>query len=216
MTKSKKPLKFGSIKLDPGVRARFISFTMSLTGSFKIKPRKLRNPDAFFTAVEIIIGMKREPGESIPGFIIRVTDYWSALPSVQRKAACDAVDKKDFYEALGIVTHKTTILPAPSPKRRRISIDRPTPEQKAEFFASWDWRTLRFQALKAYGRECCCCGARPGTLTAQGNPVVLHVDHIKPVSLYWSLRLSISNLQVLCSECNQGKGNWDETDFRPV
>lgn len=42
------------------------------------------------------------------------------------------------------------------------------------------------------------------------------VDHIKPLSKFWHLRLERSNLQVLCDECNMGKGAWDETDHRPV
>lgn len=28
------------------------------------------------------------------------------------------------------------------------------------------------------------------------------------------LALSLENLQVLCAECNHGKGNWDMTDWR--
>jgi 5-methylcytosine-specific restriction endonuclease McrA len=45
---------------------------------------------------------------------------------------------------------------------------------------------------------------------------VMHVDHIKPRSKYPHLALRESNLQVLCEACNLGKGNWDETDWRPL
>jgi 5-methylcytosine-specific restriction endonuclease McrA len=48
-----------------------------------------------------------------------------------------------------------------------------------------------------------------------GNQVKIVVDHIKPLHHHWSLRLQKTNLQVLCDECNQGKGAWDETDHRP-
>lgn len=91
-----------------------------------------------------------------------------------------------------------------------------TKEEKAEFYQSWEWRTLRVKVLQQYGARCMCCGATPGHETVGGEPVMIVVDHIKPLSKRWDLRLDRSNLQVLCQECNQGKGAWDETDFRPV
>lgn len=42
----------------------------------------------------------------------------------------------------------------------------------------------------------------------------LHVDHIKPRAEFPELSLVKENLQVLCVDCNMGKGAWDETDFR--
>jgi len=84
----------------------------------------------------------------------------------------------------------------------------PTATTKDEFYKSWEWTTLRMKILKRYGRVCMCCGAVPGF------GVVLNVDHIKPLSKYWELRLDPDNLQVLCHPCNKGKGAWDETDYR--
>jgi 5-methylcytosine-specific restriction endonuclease McrA len=52
------------------------------------------------------------------------------------------------------------------------------------------------------------CGRGP----KQG--VWLNVDHIKPRKTHPHLALSVENCQILCSECNKGKGNWDETDWR--
>ena len=43
---------------------------------------------------------------------------------------------------------------------------------------------------------------------------VMNVDHIKPRKLFPHLALSLDNLQVLCHDCNHGKGNWDMTDWR--
>lgn len=77
------------------------------------------------------------------------------------------------------------------------------------FLSSYDWRKLRMQAILRYGRKCMCCGATPET------GAVIHVDHIKPRKLFPDLALELSNLQVLCHECNHGKGNWDQTDWRP-
>lgn len=72
------------------------------------------------------------------------------------------------------------------------------------FYESDAWRTLRYKALQLHGRACQLCGAT-------GR---LHVDHIKPRSRYPELELTLSNLQILCADCNMGKGAWDDTDWR--
>jgi len=77
-----------------------------------------------------------------------------------------------------------------------------------EFLLTYQWRKLRMEVLKARGRRCECCGARPD------DGIRVHVDHIKPRRLYPELALDVTNLQILCEECNHGKGNWDETDWR--
>ena len=80
------------------------------------------------------------------------------------------------------------------------------------FYDTWAWKDIRYQALHKCGRRCMSCGASP----LKDNKVVLHVDHIKPFRKYPELALDINNLQVLCEDCNMGKGYWDETDFRPL
>ena len=77
-----------------------------------------------------------------------------------------------------------------------------------EFLSSYEWRQVRMKVLKRDGAKCACCGATP----ASGS--VMNVDHIKPRRKYPELALDESNLQVLCHDCNHGKGNWDETDWR--
>lgn len=76
------------------------------------------------------------------------------------------------------------------------------------FLESKAWKRLRYQALRKHGARCQACGATPETGAR------LNVDHIKPRLLFPGLALSLNNLQVLCSDCNEGKGNWDMTDFR--
>jgi 5-methylcytosine-specific restriction endonuclease McrA len=76
------------------------------------------------------------------------------------------------------------------------------------FLLSYEWRQLRMKALKRDGAKCACCGATPQT------GAVMNVDHIKPRKLHPELALDLNNLQVLCHECNHGKGNWDQTDWR--
>jgi len=95
------------------------------------------------------------------------------------------------------------------PRPRRVKSDPGwTKNAREMFFASDAWRSLRYQALKDGNGRCCLCGA-----SAFGG-ATLHVDHIKPASLYPELRLELSNLQVLCADCNLGKSNKDETDWR--
>jgi 5-methylcytosine-specific restriction endonuclease McrA len=76
------------------------------------------------------------------------------------------------------------------------------------FLRSAEWSRLRYDVLAASNGRCCLCGRS----AAQG--VVLSVDHIKPRRRFPSLALSRSNLQVLCSSCNWGKGNRCH-DWRP-
>jgi 5-methylcytosine-specific restriction endonuclease McrA len=77
------------------------------------------------------------------------------------------------------------------------------------FYDSDAWLKIRYRVLGKYGAQCMLCG----TGWTPENPI--QVDHIKPRSKYPDLALDFDNLQVLCRECNMGKGNVDETDFRP-
>ncbi len=69
----------------------------------------------------------------------------------------------------------------------------------------------RIDALEAnrerYGSLTCeCCLA--------GGTSQWHVDHIRPRSSHPELALEPANLQVLCAECNLGKGIRYTTDWR--
>ena len=77
-----------------------------------------------------------------------------------------------------------------------------------EFYASYAWLKARYEALKTHGARCQCCGITPA------DGAVMNVDHIKPRYRFPELELDINNLQVLCARCNQGKGAWDNTDWR--
>ena len=70
------------------------------------------------------------------------------------------------------------------------------------------WQKARYFALKDSNGSCCLCGR------TVKDGVKLHVDHIKPRSLYPELTYELSNLQVLCCDCNIGKSNLDDTDWR--
>jgi hypothetical protein len=76
------------------------------------------------------------------------------------------------------------------------------------FYESRQWLELRYLVLEASNGVCQCCGQQ----RTKNNP--LQVDHIKPRSKFPELELSPNNLQVLCRECNLGKGNKSERDWR--
>lgn len=76
------------------------------------------------------------------------------------------------------------------------------------FLSTYEWRRVRMMALREYGPKCQCCGATPAT------GAVMNVDHINPRKLFPHLALNLANLQILCHDCNHGKGNWDMTDWR--
>jgi 5-methylcytosine-specific restriction endonuclease McrA len=80
---------------------------------------------------------------------------------------------------------------------------------KGEFYKSREWRELRVKALINNGRKCCLCGRNP-----KEHGIILHVDHIKPRSKYPELELKLRNLQILCEDCNLGKSNKYEDDWR--
>lgn len=85
----------------------------------------------------------------------------------------------------------------------------PHPDYKRDdgFYTTDSWRKLRYLALRNC-TGCQCCGAKAS------DGVVLHVDHIQPRYKRPDLSLVLENLQVLCADCNYGKGAWDSTDWR--
>lgn len=100
-------------------------------------------------------------------------------------------------------------IPRKNPKKQKtVKAPRLKAVDNDEFLASYEWRRVRMVALKKYGPRCQCCGSTPA------DGAVMNVDHIKPRKLFPHLALDVNNLQVLCHECNHGKGNWDMTDWR--
>lgn len=101
-------------------------------------------------------------------------------------------------------------------KRAEIAAGlRPPPKPKsgksvaATFYASREWKQLRYATLVKHGARCMCCGV------SAADGARINVDHIQPISKAWDRRLDPSNLQVLCGSCNAGKAAWDQTDWRP-
>jgi 5-methylcytosine-specific restriction endonuclease McrA len=74
-----------------------------------------------------------------------------------------------------------------------------------EIYNTRQWKILRYQVISMYGSRCMACNAVDKQI---------QVDHIRPVSLYPELALDPKNLQILCKDCNEGKINLDQKDFR--
>lgn len=70
------------------------------------------------------------------------------------------------------------------------------------FFRSHKWKAFRFKMFQKLANCCVVCK----------NETKLHLDHIKPRSLYPELAFNENNVQILCEACNLGKG---ATTFRP-
>jgi len=83
-----------------------------------------------------------------------------------------------------------------------------TREKAQALYNSDEWRALRYEVLKEQNGCCQLCGR------SRKDGVVLHVDHIIPLSVDWSKRFDKNNLQVLCADCNLGKSNKDTIDWR--
>lgn len=73
------------------------------------------------------------------------------------------------------------------------------------FYSSVEWLALRKRVLRVYKHICMKCG---------NSDDIIHIDHIKPRSLYPKLALEFENLQVLCRCCNIRKSNREEVDYR--
>lgn len=86
---------------------------------------------------------------------------------------------------------------------------KPPKTEGRKFYATPEWKRLRYETLVKYGGRCMCCG-----VSAQDGARI-NIDHIEPVSKAWHRRLDPTNLQVLCGSCNAGKGGRDQTDWRP-
>lgn len=115
---------------------------------------------------------------------------------------------------------KPTPVAAPKPKKakkpKRSKKQRgPLPKDwtaafiaSKEFLHTYEWTSLRVEALLKYERVCVLCGA------SKADGFTMNVDHIKPRKHYPELCLDIDNLQILCAECNKGKCNDYDTDWR--
>lgn len=137
-----------------------------------------------------------------------------------RNAKKAAVKQKDQIiktlvtqlEAVGVAPQFKKA-PRPDEKPGTLKTKRRNSARK-DFYKSQAWLELRYEAFKLHGAACQCCGATRRDKTIDGRPVILHVDHRKPRSLFPELELDINNTQIMCESCNLGKSNHDMIDWR--
>ena len=80
-----------------------------------------------------------------------------------------------------------------------------------EFLQTPEWRRIRYDALRANDGRCELCGRNKHQLP---EDEYLNVDHIQSRKARPDLALEITNLAVLCSADNAGKGNRYADDWR--
>lgn len=177
-----------------------------------------------------VVPKKFSVGKPLEEKELFASEAWQKASPEQRRAFISKVratkrieteaikDEKSLQKVRALFAARTPskVSVPKSKKRTKAKAKQPFNHQKAagidvstnEFLLTYEWRKMRMVVLKKYGARCQCCGATPAT------GAVIHVDHIKPRKLFPHLALNINNLQVLCHECNHGKGNWDTTDWR--
>lgn len=141
--------------------------------------------------------LRRQRREKRRVWILRDGEYISMAEDQRRQAK--EIKEEKFRRAVAA---------AVVAERAKQAIQRASNSPDADFYKSRAWREVRYAALVRSDGRCCACGFS----SRQGAE--LHVDHIKPRSLYPALALELDNLQVLCADCNLGKSNKDATDWR--
>lgn len=86
----------------------------------------------------------------------------------------------------------------------------PSRKHTQAFYATLAWKELSYRTRTRYPPRCMLC-LKPGSET---NPLVC--DHIKPLRFNWELRLDPNNMQILCNNCNIGKGSHCDADYRSL
>jgi len=167
-----------------------------------------------------IDGMPRPHGTNFKTWVVTNFDFINRYVTKNQHKIIKASGSYKFVSGFSADSKPSDVAyAAPKPAPRVFTRKTEKPKDKSnkktqdyfasnEFLLSYEWRKVRMEALKRHGARCQCCGASPAT------GAVLNVDHIKPRRLHPHLALDLDNLQVLCAECNHGKGNWDETDWR--
>ncbi len=96
----------------------------------------------------------------------------------------------------------------PKAKRRKFARAKPAFKEQplyrkgmgSEFYQTREWQKLRFNFARSLDGKCQMCGR------SMVHGIIIHVDHIVPRSKCPDRELDITNLQLLCEDCNMGKG----------
>lgn len=140
--------------------------------------------------------------------MIRVSDKELMLRESRRKKQQEDIEKES-RKRLKILADKNANKKKMVKRSAQVAINYKTfpysPGMGNNFYATREWRELRWKVLSTSTGQCSVCGR-----SKKSHGVVLHVDHIKPRSRFPDLELVQSNMQVLCEACNLGKGAKDQ------
>jgi 5-methylcytosine-specific restriction endonuclease McrA len=105
--------------------------------------------------------------------------------------------QRQIAEAYGVTTVQQTgftkhVGKKHMPLAELRSLQREKRKARVAFEKSAEWKALKAEFMKTVPHVCVQCGAKSR----------LHVDHIKPKSKYPELALEMTNLQLLCKDCN--------------
>jgi len=202
-------------KQDQHAVASLIAYTCL---PFGIAKRSVKSESELWAFTDEVFGLKPHVGESFIAALKRITRAIKAMTPLTREMHRLAAAAK--FEAGRLPVPSDRVKPHIVAAKRKpaatgsASSGKASKSKREDFYKSWEWRTLRMTVLKKHGPRCMCCGSTPDQTALHGAPVRIVVDHIKPLYTHWHMRLDADNLQVLCDECNMGKGAWDTTDWR--
>jgi hypothetical protein len=138
------------------------------------------------------------PCAEVPDYIFEIIGY---IPEIKAEKSSQILKKPLGPDAI-------IPLPPLPPRKNKTANDCYSKKNAQALYESDAWRRLRYTVLREQNGCCQLCGR------SRKDGVILHVDHIVPLSKDWSKRLDPTNLQVLCADCNLGKSNTDEIDWR--
>lgn len=198
-------------RADQSAIASLVGYTTMPLG---LPKKRIKSEEQLWTITERMFGLRPLDGEEFVQSVRRIRNAIKRIPAEERSEA-----RRRCMETYGVVIPMVPEGRQPRPPRpprlpKEVKTATTSVKKRDDFYLSWEWRRLRMKVIKQYDRRCMCCGATPDDITVGGTKVRLVVDHIKPISKHWGLRLDVTNLQILCDECNMGKGAWDETDHR--
>lgn len=204
------------VKIKPSKAPLHEFFNFAVRAIFNVHPNMIRTNDGLGKAsivdndiqstIQSILSVRPITHSSIKTAILLMKD--------KQESSSNSFDKVRELSATGI-----TRFMALSRKSMKYGSDQLTPSgivaelqndyvtrvnvskfSSKSFYKSREWKELRLAALSVCDK-CMLCGASKDT----GS--VLHVDHIKPRSLWPELSLDIKNMQILCGPCNMAKSN---------
>ncbi len=216
-----KALFLGAIKNDLGLRVNnsknyAVFFGDAIRAMCGAHPNQIRalnglgkastNDSDITTAIKKLVASRPISDESIVAALLEMPDKSGAvknqLNAWQEKTATGisrfmSLSRKSMKYGSERLTPESIVAELQNDYVNRVQVSK---FSSKEFYKSREWKELRIAVLSVCDK-CMLCGA------SKESGAVLHVDHIKPRSLWPELSLSIENMQILCGPCNMAKSN---------